>query len=87
MNYLLTQQEFDELNNRPKPSKLEETESVMADLRLKILELAHFKCYHYHKVENFDEGYCDGCPLAFTQNEDKKTKYKMCGQQHKEYSK
>jgi hypothetical protein len=87
MNYLLTQEEFDELNKRLKLSKLEDLENLISDLRTKVLELANFKCFHYHKVKGFDEGYCDECPLGFVQNEGKKTNFKMCGEQIKEYSK
>jgi len=82
MQYLLTEEEYLKLERNPDKDK---TESLLNDLRTKVLTLANFKCLHqitdvdYEKGLNVDEGYCDNCPLSFCKNENLKMKHYLCG--------
>ena len=96
MQYILTQEEYDELNARPNKAATDATNAVLAALRDKLFKAAKFKCYQdlTDKEEaetRVDYGYCDGCPLsAFDENEKYeagKARWNLCPHSGHMYSK
>lgn len=89
MQYLLTEEEYKRLT---KNYDKEFTDTLLQNLRTKILELAKFKCFHDLPEEEYndsriEDGYCDGCPLSFCENKDKKCSFSMCPHENRLFSK
>ncbi len=65
MQYILTQEEFDNLISK---SKYEEKCNQVKNLQMLLLKVSNFKCIHDRTQEDEeeygDEFYCDYCPLA-----------------------
>ena len=64
MQYILTQEEFDNLISK---SKYEEKCNQVKNLQMLLLKASNFKCIHDRTQEDeeyCDLFYCDYCPLA-----------------------
>jgi hypothetical protein len=77
MQYILTQQELD---NLVPVAKLHDYEHATELAKRQILKLANFTCIHDGKpfVTRMHAGYCDDCPCASKHGDDQQT--------HKSYS-
>ena len=97
MEYILTAAEFEELRKKATNHDVAVQQSridrdIADDLRAIVFTKSGFKCFHdlsekERETTYVDEGYCDDCPLSFTENETKKMKWNLCPHKNHLYSK